>query len=126
MGRVPATMGAGVPPVSRCGCDPATMLADAHPHGPLTLGPLGAHTYELTLHPLPGHTLHAVAIEATIDGLRLIAEGDAPSDEDTVARGLDESKQYIAEAIDLQNELVGKIEKPEAGAPSSMIRSPGS
>ncbi len=32
--------------------------------------------HELTLHPLPGHTLHAVAVEATVDGTRVLATGD--------------------------------------------------
>ncbi len=64
-----------------------------------------------------GIDIMMVEAGSTPNGLRLIAEGDAPSDEDTVARGLDESKRYIAEAIDLQNELVGKIEKPAAEWP---------
>ena len=54
---------------------------------------------------------------STPNGLRLIAEGDSPSDEATVARGLDEAKAYIGESIDLQNELVSQIEKPEADWP---------
>lgn len=32
--------------------------------------------YELTVHPLPGHTLYAVAIEFEVDGLRVLATGD--------------------------------------------------
>lgn len=32
--------------------------------------------YELTLHPLPGHTLYAVAIELEVDGKRILAVGD--------------------------------------------------
>lgn len=32
--------------------------------------------YELTLHPLPGHTLYAVAIELEVDGKRILALGD--------------------------------------------------
>ncbi len=32
--------------------------------------------YELTLHPLPGHTLYAVAIEVEVDGKRILAVGD--------------------------------------------------
>jgi glyoxylase-like metal-dependent hydrolase (beta-lactamase superfamily II) len=34
------------------------------------------HEYELTLHPLPGHTLYAVAIEFEVDGKRVLATGD--------------------------------------------------
>jgi glyoxylase-like metal-dependent hydrolase (beta-lactamase superfamily II) len=32
--------------------------------------------YELTLHPLPGHTRHAVAVEVEVDGRRVLATGD--------------------------------------------------
>lgn len=32
--------------------------------------------YELTLHPLPGHTLYAVAIQVDVDGKRILAVGD--------------------------------------------------
>jgi polyribonucleotide nucleotidyltransferase len=42
---------------------------------------------------------------ATDEGARLVAAGDSPSDEQAVARGLEESKQYIAELIDLQEQL---------------------
>jgi glyoxylase-like metal-dependent hydrolase (beta-lactamase superfamily II) len=43
----------------------------------LTLGePLRWHEYELTLHPLPGHTLYAAAIEVEVDGTRVLATGD--------------------------------------------------
>lgn len=38
--------------------------------------------YELTLHPLPGHTLHAVAIEATIDGSKVLFTGDQHTEEE--------------------------------------------
>ena len=48
---------------------------------------------------------------STEDGLRLIAQGDRPSDEDAVAQGLEESKQYITALIDLQVELAGKVDK---------------
>jgi polyribonucleotide nucleotidyltransferase len=50
---------------------------------------------------------------ATDGGARLVANGDRPSDEKAVAEGLEESKQYIARLIDLQNELVSQIELPE-------------
>jgi len=49
---------------------------------------------------------------ATPHGLRLVADGDAPSDEDTVARGLEESKQYIGQMIDMQTELASQVEIP--------------
>lgn len=34
------------------------------------------HEYELTIHPLPGHTLYAVAIQFEVDGQRVVATGD--------------------------------------------------
>jgi glyoxylase-like metal-dependent hydrolase (beta-lactamase superfamily II) len=43
----------------------------------LPLGePFAWHEYELTLHPLPGHTLYAVAIAVEVDGKRVLAVGD--------------------------------------------------
>ena len=50
---------------------------------------------------------------ATPNGLRLIAVGDQPSDEEAVAQGLEEAKAYIAQMVDLQSELASKVEKPE-------------
>jgi glyoxylase-like metal-dependent hydrolase (beta-lactamase superfamily II) len=38
--------------------------------------PVQWHEYELTLHPLPGHTLFAAAIEVEVDGQRVVATGD--------------------------------------------------
>jgi polyribonucleotide nucleotidyltransferase len=49
---------------------------------------------------------------ATSDGARLVADGDRPSDEKAVAEGLEASKQYIAQLIDLQSDLVSQIEVP--------------
>ncbi len=43
----------------------------------LPLGePIEWEEYQLTLHPLPGHTLYAVAIEVEVDGKRILAVGD--------------------------------------------------
>jgi polyribonucleotide nucleotidyltransferase len=67
-----------------------------------------------------GIDIMMVEAGSTPNGLRLIADGDAASDEETVARGLEESKRYIAESIDLQNELVSQIEKPEAEWPIAL------
>ena len=53
--------------------------------------------------------INMVEAGASTDALRRIADGAAPSDEDTVARGLEESKEYIAGMIDLQLELVAKV-----------------
>lgn len=50
---------------------------------------------------------------ATDEGARLVTAGDRPSDEQAVANGLEQSKQYIAQLIDLQNELVAQVEVPE-------------
>jgi glyoxylase-like metal-dependent hydrolase (beta-lactamase superfamily II) len=38
--------------------------------------PIRWHEYEITVHPLPGHTLFAAAIEFEVDGQRVIATGD--------------------------------------------------
>ena len=38
--------------------------------------PIRWHEYEITIHPLPGHTLFAAAIEFEVDGQRVIASGD--------------------------------------------------
>jgi glyoxylase-like metal-dependent hydrolase (beta-lactamase superfamily II) len=38
--------------------------------------PVRWHEFELTLHPLPGHTLYAAAIEFEVDGKRVLAVGD--------------------------------------------------
>lgn len=43
----------------------------------LPLGqPISWEEYTLTLHPLPGHTRYAVAVEFDIDGLHVLATGD--------------------------------------------------
>ena len=43
----------------------------------LPLGePVAWHEYELTAHPLPGHTLYAAAIQFEVDGRRVLATGD--------------------------------------------------
>jgi polyribonucleotide nucleotidyltransferase len=63
--------------------------------------------------------IDVIMVEAgsTPNGLRLIAAGDAPSDEATVARGLEEAKTYIAAMIELQKELVSQVEKKEVDWP---------
>jgi glyoxylase-like metal-dependent hydrolase (beta-lactamase superfamily II) len=38
--------------------------------------PVRWHEYELTLYPLPGHTMYAVAIAFEVDGQRVVATGD--------------------------------------------------
>jgi glyoxylase-like metal-dependent hydrolase (beta-lactamase superfamily II) len=41
--------------------------------------PVRWQEYELRLHPLPGHTLYAAAIELEVDGKRVLATGDQQS-----------------------------------------------
>ena len=67
-----------------------------------------------------------IMVEAgsTPNGLRLIAAGDAPSDEATVARGLEEAKTYIGELIDLQNQLVAQVTKKEVDWPIAIDYTP--
>lgn len=42
--------------------------------------PVAWHEYELTIHPLPGHTVYAAAIEFEVDGRRILATGDQQTD----------------------------------------------
>lgn len=67
-----------------------------------------------------------IMVEAgsTLDGLRLIAAGDPPSDEATVAAGLELSKVSIGEAIDLQLKLVERVGRKEATWPVAIDYSP--
>ncbi|HEX6147759.1 MAG TPA: polyribonucleotide nucleotidyltransferase [Acidimicrobiia bacterium] len=60
-----------------------------------------------------------IMVEAgsTTNGLRMIAAGDAPSDEAAVVAGLEQSKSYIGELIDLQNQLVAQVTKKEVEWP---------
>src|SRR5690606_10998008 len=50
---------------------------------------------------------------ATAEGIRLIEAGDRPSDEEAVAEGIEQAKPYIAQLIDLQNELAAKAGKKD-------------
>lgn len=38
--------------------------------------PISWHEYEITVHPLPGHTRYAAAYEFQVDGVRVLATGD--------------------------------------------------
>jgi polyribonucleotide nucleotidyltransferase len=60
-----------------------------------------------------------IMVEAgsTPHGLRLIAAGDPPSDERTVAAGLELSKVSIAEVIDLQMQLLERVGRKEVTWP---------
>ena len=50
---------------------------------------------------------------ATENGYRLVRDGAPASDEDTVARGLEEAKAHIATIIDLQLDLLRQLGEPE-------------
>jgi polyribonucleotide nucleotidyltransferase len=54
---------------------------------------------------------------STENGLRLVAEGQPPSDEERVTQGLEAAKAPIGEFIDLQLELVRQVEVPEVEWP---------
>ena len=47
--------------------------------------PISWEEYTLTLHPLPGHTRYAVAVEFEVDGLRVLAAGDQYQGDDGLA-----------------------------------------
>ena len=49
--------------------------------------------------------------------MRLVRDGQASSDEESVGRGLEEAKGYISETIDLQAELSSDLNVPEVGWP---------
>ncbi len=57
---------------------------------------------------------------ATPEGLRLVAAGDRPSDEEAVAQGLETAKTHIAGMIDLQLELVSQVEIVETEWPVAL------
>ncbi|MGH8958584.1 MAG: polyribonucleotide nucleotidyltransferase, partial [Acidimicrobiia bacterium] len=61
-----------------------------------------------------------VEASATPNGLRLVAAGDAPSDEASVAAGLEISKVAIAEAVDLQNQLLERAGRKEVEWPVAL------
>lgn len=61
---------------------------------------------------------------STPEGLRLIAEGDAPSDEAAVAEGLEQSKQYIAGVIDLIAQLAAQVDIPAVEWPKAIDYTP--
>ena len=67
-----------------------------------------------------------IMVEAgsTPNGLRLIAAGDAPSDESTVAAGLEEAKKHISDAMDLQMQLVERAGRKESEWPLAVDYTP--
>jgi polyribonucleotide nucleotidyltransferase len=61
-----------------------------------------------------GIDIAMVEAGATEEGLRLVAAGQPAVDEATVARGLEEAREYIARLIDLQLELQAAVGETEA------------
>jgi polyribonucleotide nucleotidyltransferase len=57
---------------------------------------------------------------ATANGLRLIAAGDPPSDEASVAAGLELAKVAIGESIDLQLQLLERVGRKETEWPVAL------
>jgi polyribonucleotide nucleotidyltransferase len=61
-----------------------------------------------------GVDIAMVEAGATEDALRLIDAGQAPTDEDAVAAGLEDAKRWIGVIIDAQLELAEKVGEPAA------------
>jgi polyribonucleotide nucleotidyltransferase len=79
-----------------------------------TYSDLEGSVFELTV---AGHRNHSGEVDivmveagATEEALRLVAEGQPPSDEEAIARGLEEAKGYIGELIDAQLELASHFD----------------
>jgi polyribonucleotide nucleotidyltransferase len=60
-----------------------------------------------------GVDIAMVEAGATENGYRLVEQGQAPSDEEAVARGLEEAKAHIGQLIDLQLELLETVGRPD-------------
>jgi glyoxylase-like metal-dependent hydrolase (beta-lactamase superfamily II) len=58
--------------------------------------PIRWEEYILTVHPLPGHTRYAVAIEFEVDGLRILATGDQYEGDDSLAWNYVYQNHYAA------------------------------
>ncbi|HEX2420150.1 MAG TPA: polyribonucleotide nucleotidyltransferase, partial [Acidimicrobiia bacterium] len=65
-----------------------------------------------------------VEASATPTALHMIAAGDAPSDEASVAAGIEVSKQSISEAIDLQLQLLERAGRKEVEWPIALDYTP--
>jgi len=64
-----------------------------------------------------GIDIMMVEAGSTDEGLRMIRDGQTPTDEAAVATGLEEAKRYIAQAIDLQLQLRDQIQVGEQDWP---------
>jgi glyoxylase-like metal-dependent hydrolase (beta-lactamase superfamily II) len=58
--------------------------------------PIPWEEYTLTVHPLPGHTRYAVAVEVEVDGLRVLATGDQYEGDDGLAWNYVYQNHYAA------------------------------
>ncbi len=59
-----------------------------------------------------GIDISMVEAGTTEDGYRHVQAGQVPSDEETIAGGLEEAKEYIGQMIELQLELAGQVGEP--------------
>jgi polyribonucleotide nucleotidyltransferase len=64
-----------------------------------------------------GIDIMMVEAGSTDEGLRMIRDGQTPTDEAAVAAGLEEAKRHIAQAIDLQLQLRDQVEVPDQDWP---------
>ncbi|MGH9167258.1 MAG: polyribonucleotide nucleotidyltransferase, partial [Acidimicrobiia bacterium] len=71
-----------------------------------------------------GIDIMMVEAGSTDEGLRMIRDGQTPTDEAAVAAGLEEAKRYIAQVIDLQLQLRDQVEVPDQDWPRAEDYSP--
>jgi glyoxylase-like metal-dependent hydrolase (beta-lactamase superfamily II) len=76
----------------------------------LPLGqPIAWQEYTLTLHPLPGHTRYAIAVEFEVDGVHVLATGDQYQGDDGLAWNYVYQNRYAmgdyAATVELYNRL---------------------
>jgi polyribonucleotide nucleotidyltransferase len=88
-----------------------------------TFEQLADSVFDLTLagkrNAAGGIDIAMVEAGATENALRLIADGQAPTDEAAIAAGLEAAKQYLSVIIDCQLELRSKVEVAEVEWPVS-------
>jgi glyoxylase-like metal-dependent hydrolase (beta-lactamase superfamily II) len=77
----------------------------------LPLGqPIAWEEYTLTLHPLPGHTRYAVAVEFEVDGLHVLATGDQYQGDDGLAWNYVYQNRYAIGDYTATAELYNRIQ----------------
>lgn len=74
--------------------------------------PIRWEEYEFTLHPLPGHTLYAVAIELDVDGKKVLISGDQYHGEEGLLENYVYPNRFQISDFVKSAELYGRI-KPE-------------